>query len=134
MRVHEKQIFQTSNVTLLCHYASKSGRASDGHRTGKGQSSSQFPRRVVPKNVLPIRQLHSSPMLVSSCLKPCKLGFLGSQHYVNQELSDVKAGFRKGRGTRDPIADIHWIIERERELKKKKTQTNKHLSQTNKYH
>ena len=56
------------------------------------------------------------------------------QHYVNQELPDVQAGFRKGRGTRDPIADIHWIIERERELKKKNTQTNKHLSQTNKYH
>ena len=56
------------------------------------------------------------------------------QHYVNQELPDVQAGFRKGRGTRDPIADIHWIIERDRELKKKNTQTNKHLSQTNKYH
>ena len=45
-------------------YVSKSGRASSGHRTGKGQSSSQFPRRVVLKNVLIIRQLHSSPVLV----------------------------------------------------------------------
>ena len=42
-------------------YASKSGRASSGHGTGKGHSSSQFPRRVVLKNVLTIRQLHSSP-------------------------------------------------------------------------
>ena len=33
------------------------------------------------------------------------------QQYVNQELSDVKAGFRKGRGTRDQIANIHCIIE-----------------------
>ena len=35
------------------------------------------------------------------------------QHYVNHELPDVQAGFRKGRGTRDQIADIHWIIEKE---------------------
>ena len=46
------------------HYVNKSGRPSSGHRTGKGQSSFQFPRRVVPKNILTIRQLHSSHMLV----------------------------------------------------------------------
>ena len=33
------------------------------------------------------------------------------QQYVNQELPDVQAGFRKGRGTRDQIASVHWIIE-----------------------
>ena len=36
------------------------------------------------------------------------------QHYVNRELPDIQAGFRKGRGTRDQIANIHWIIEKER--------------------
>ena len=41
----------------------------------KCQSSSQFPRRVVLKNALTVRQLHSSPMLVRSCLKSCMLGF-----------------------------------------------------------
>ena len=41
------------------------------------------------------------------------------QWYVNQELSDVQAGFRKGRGTRDQIANIHWIIEKAREFQKK---------------
>ena len=35
-----------------------------------------------------------------------------SQQYMNQEPPDVQAGFRKGRGTRDQIANIHWIIER----------------------
>jgi len=40
------------------------------------------------------------------------------QQYVNQGLSDVQAGFRKGRGTRDQIANIHWIIEKARELQK----------------
>ena len=40
------------------------------------------------------------------------------QEYVNRELPDVQAGFRKGRGTRDQIANIHWIIEKTREFQK----------------
>ena len=40
------------------------------------------------------------------------------QQYVNHELSDVQAGFRKGRETRDQIANIHWIIEKAREFQK----------------
>ena len=40
------------------------------------------------------------------------------QQYVNHELADVEAGFRKGRGTRDQIANIHWIIEKAREFQK----------------
>ena len=40
------------------------------------------------------------------------------QHYVNRELPDVQAGFRKGRGTRDQIANILWIIENEESSKK----------------
>ena len=40
------------------------------------------------------------------------------QQYMNRELSDVQAGFRKGRGTRDQIANVHWIIENARELQK----------------
>ena len=40
------------------------------------------------------------------------------QQYMNHELSDVPAGFRKGRGTRDQIANICWIIEKAREFQK----------------
>ena len=40
------------------------------------------------------------------------------QQYVNCELPDVQAGFRKVRETRDQIANIHWIIEKEREFQK----------------
>ena len=40
------------------------------------------------------------------------------QQYVNRELPDVQAGFRKGRGTRDQIANIHWIREKAREFQK----------------
>ena len=41
------------------------------------------------------------------------------QQYVNCELPDVEAGFRKGRGTRDQIANIRWIMEKTREFQKK---------------
>jgi len=46
------------------------------------------------------------------------------QQYVNPELPDFQAGFRKGRGTRDQIANIHWIIK-----KKKSRISEKHLFQ-----
>ena len=41
------------------------------------------------------------------------------QQYTNRELPDVQAGFKKGRGTRDQIANIRWIIEKAREFQKK---------------
>ena len=99
---------------FFIHYVSKSGRPSGGHRTEKGQSSSQLPRRVIPKNVLNTRQSHSSLMLVRTCIKSCG-------HYVKQELPDVQGGFRKGRGTRDQIVNIRWIIEKAMELQEKKS-------------
>ena len=40
------------------------------------------------------------------------------QQYMNCELPDVQAGFRKGRGTKDQIANIHWIIEKARDFQK----------------
>ena len=40
------------------------------------------------------------------------------QQYVNHELPDVQAGFRKGRGTIDQIANIHWVMEKAREFQK----------------
>ena len=42
------------------------------------------------------------------------------QKYVNPELPDVQAGFRKGRGTRDKFANIRWIIKNAREFQEKK--------------
>ena len=42
------------------------------------------------------------------------------QQYMNREIPDVQAGFRKGRGTRDQIANIRWIIKKAREFQKKK--------------
>ena len=40
------------------------------------------------------------------------------QQYINHEIPDVQAGFRKGRGTRDQISNIHWTIEKAREFQK----------------
>ena len=42
------------------------------------------------------------------------------QQHVSQELPDIQTGFRKGRGTRDQIANIHWIIEKAKEFQKQK--------------
>ena len=47
-----------------------------------------------------------------------KLSYAWPQHYANQELPDVQARFRKGRGTRDQIANICWNIEKAREFQK----------------
>ena len=48
----------------------------------------------------------------------CKILQARLQQYMNRELPDVQTGFRKGRGTRDQIANIHWIIEKAREFQK----------------
>ena len=62
-----------------------------------------------PKNAQTTTQFHSSHTLVKECSKFSKARL---QQYVNHELPDVHAGFRKGRGTRDQIANICWIIKR----------------------
>ena len=69
----------------------------------------------MPKNVQTTAQLHSFHMLTKVMLKILQARL---QQYMNQDLSDVQAGFRKGRRTRDQIANIHWIIEKAREFQK----------------
>ena len=57
------------------------------------------------------------PIALISHASKAMLKFLQArlQQYVNHELPDVQAGFRKGRGTRDQIVNIHWIIKKVRE-------------------
>ena len=99
--------------------ASKFGKLSSGHRTGKGQFSFQSQRKAMPKNTQTTAQLHSSKVMLSHTSK-VMLKILQSrlQQYVNHELPDVQAGFRKGRGTTDQIANICWIIKKAREFQK----------------
>ena len=63
------------------------------------------------KNVQTTAQLQSSHMLVMLKILQARL-----QQYVNSELPDVQAGFRKGRGTRDQIANIRWIIKKAKDF------------------
>ena len=81
---------------------------SSGHRTGKGQFSFQFLRKAMPKKCL-----NCTIALISHTSKVMlKILQARLQQYMNHELPDVQAGLRKGRGTRDQIANIHWIIEK----------------------
>ena len=96
-------------------YPSKFGKLSSGHRAGKGQFSFQAQRKTMPKNVQTTVQLHfSHTSKVMLKILQARL-----QQYVSQELPNVQAGFRKGRGTRDQMANIHWIIQKAREFQKK---------------
>ena len=63
----------------------------------------------MPKNAQTTAQLHSSHTLVMLKILQARL-----QQYVNCELPDVQAGFRKGRGTRDQKANIQWMTEKVR--------------------
>ena len=89
-------------------YASKFGKLSSGHRTGKGQFSFQAQRKAKPKNVQTTTQLLSSHMLHEPWTSRC------SGWFQNHELSKLS----KGRGTRDQIANIWWIIKKAREFQK----------------
>ena len=64
-----------------------------------------------------LKLLHNCPVSHASKVM-LKILQARLQQYVNHELPDVQAGFRKGRGTRDQIANIHWIMEKAREFQK----------------
>ena len=84
-------------------------------RTGKGQPFIPIPKKGSTKecsNHWTIAFiLHASKVMLKTL-------HARLQHYANQELPDVQVGFRKGRGTRDHIANIHWIVEKAWEFQK----------------
>ena len=91
-------------------YASKFGKLSSGHRTGNGQFSFRSLRKAMPKEC----SNYSTIAFISHASKVMlKILQARLQQYVNREIPDVQAGFRKGRGARDQIANIRWIIEKE---------------------
>ena len=69
--------------------------------------------KTMPKNVQTTAHTHLTHQQSNAQILEARL-----QQYVNHELPDVQAGFRKGRATRDQIANIHWIIEKARVLEK----------------
>ena len=86
-----------------------------GHRTGKGQFSFPIPKKGSAKQC----SNYFTIAFISHAIKVMfKIPSAKLQQYMNQELPDVEARFRKGRGTRDQIASIRWVIEKARKFQK----------------
>ena len=82
--------------------------------TGKGQFSFQSQRKAMPKNA----NYHTIALISHASKVMLKILQARLQQYMSRELPDVQVGFRKGRGTRDQIANICWIMEKAREFQK----------------
>ena len=92
---------------------SKFGKLSRGHRNKKGQFS--LPKKGSAKecsNYCTVAFISHASKLMLKILQP------RLQQFMNRELPDAPAEFRKGRGTRDQIANIHWIMEKAREFQR----------------
>ena len=91
--------------------ASKFGKLSSGHRTGKGQFYSNSKERQCQKMLkLQHNFTHLTGLQNNAQNSPSR-----ASNYVNRELPDIQAGFTKAKGTRDQNANIHWIMEKARE-------------------
>ena len=89
-------------------------KLSRGHRTGKGQFSFQSQKGQCQR----CSNYHTIALISHTSKVMLKILQARLQQYVNCELPDVQAGFRKGRGTGDQIVNICWIIEKPREFQK----------------
>ena len=100
-------------------YATKFGKLSSGHRTGKWPFSFQSQKKAMPKNA----STNYCTIAVISHTSKAMLKILQArlQKYVNHEFPEVQAGFRKGRRTRDQTDNICWIIEQTWEFQKTST-------------
>ena len=105
-------------------YASKFGKLSSGHRTGKGQLSFQFQRKAMPKNVISVPKKGnakecSNYYTIALVSHASKVMLKSSKPGFNRTWNpDVQAGFRKSTGTIDQIVNICWIREKAREFQK----------------
>ena len=109
------QVLKDAPVKVLHSVCQQIWKTQPGHSTGKGVFI-QAPKKGNAKgcsNYCTVAFIsHASKILL-------KIIQARLQQHVNQEVLDVQAGFRKGRGTRDQIANIHWIIEKAREFQEK---------------
>ena len=108
------QVLKDDAVKVLQSICQQIWKLSSDHRTGKDVFI-PIPKKGNPKecsNYWTIALIsHTSKVML-------KILQARLQQYMNCELPDVQAGFRKGRETRDQIANIHWIIEKAREFQK----------------
>ena len=119
--------FQSQKMMLwksCTQYVSKFGKLSIGHRTGKGQFSFQSQRKwsevaqSCPTNAKECSNYSTVALVLHASKVMLKILQARLQQYMNCELPDVQAGYRKWRGTRDQIANILWIIKKGREFQK----------------
>ena len=104
-------------MLLKCctQYVSKFGKLSSGHNTGKGQFSFQSQRKAMQKK---FSNYHTIAFISHASKVMLKILQAWLQQYMNCELLDAQAGFRKGRGIRDQIVNIRWIIKKARKFQK----------------
>ena len=104
-------------MILKCcsQYASKFEKLNSGHRTGKKSVLISIPKKDNDKEC---SNCHTIALISHVSKVVLKILQAELQQYMNRELPDVQAGFRKGRRKRDQIANICWIIEKAREFQK----------------
>ena len=96
-------------------YARKFGKLSSGPRDWKRSVFTSIPKKG---NAKECSNYHTIALISHASKVILKILQARLQQYMNHECPDVHAGFRKGRGTRDQIANIRWIIEKAREFQK----------------
>ena len=102
-------------VTEVTQYASKFGKLSSDQQDWKRSVFIPIPKK---DNAKECSNYHTIALISHASKVMLKILQVRLQQQVNHELPDVQAGFRKGRGTRDQIANIRWIIEKAREFQK----------------
>ena len=106
------QILKDDAVKVLHTICQQIWKLSSGQRTGKSQFSFQSQRKAMQKNI----QTQTIALISHTSRVMLKILQAKCQQYVNQELLDVQAGFQSGRGTRNQIASICWIMEKAKEF------------------
>ena len=104
-------------MLLKCctQYARKSGKLSSGHRTGKRSVFILIPKKG---NAKECSNYHAIALISHASKVMLRILQTRLQQHMNHGLPHVKAGFRKGRGIRDQVANICWIIEKAIEFQK----------------
>ena len=110
------QILKDDAVKVLHSICQQIWKTQQWPQDWKGQFSFQSQRKAMPMNA---QTTYWTIALISHATKVMlKILQARVQQYMNHELPDVQAGFKKGRGTRDQIANIWWIIKKSREFQK----------------
>ena len=109
------QILKDDAVKVLHSICQQIWRIQQWPQDWKRSVFIQSQRRTMSKNV---QNYHTFAFISHTSKLMLKIVQVRLPKYVNRELPDVQAGFRKGRGTRDQIANIRWIIAKAREFQK----------------